>query len=188
MTARSTWKNHERTAARFFGAERVMGSGALPGTSSDSDHPSIYIESKLRRQWALWSLFRETERKAQRESKVPVLAIREKGRHGWLLVCRPKDLQRVAGKTDGGGLLDEPVAKQKEHEMSWTEKKNVGSIGPVRVSVTEAPEGALFLNVRKYFETESGEMRPTKQGVMISEGNWQEFLKVVKEAVGKDDE
>jgi len=100
-THRETWKRLEREAARFFGAERVALSGSVntqAATSSDSDSERVYVESKLRARWSIWSLFRDVEGKARREGKAPVLALREKGKGGWLIVCRPDDLATLASE------------------------------------------------------------------------------------------
>lgn len=97
-TSKSCWKGFERLVAKFFGSKRVplSGSNSGHGTNSDSLHPKIYIECKVRDKFALWSLFVDTENKAKVEKKVPVVAIKQKGEKGYLLVIRPEDLQKVA--------------------------------------------------------------------------------------------
>ena len=50
-THRNTWKRRERDAAGLFGARRQVlsgSSGRSDATSSDSTHPRLYIETKLR--------------------------------------------------------------------------------------------------------------------------------------------
>ena len=96
-TSKSTWKGFERIVAAFFGTKRVplSGSNSGHGTNSDSLHPKVYIECKVREKFALWSLFKDTESKAKVEKKVPVVAIKQKGEQGYLLVLRPQDLEKL---------------------------------------------------------------------------------------------
>ena len=80
-TSKSTWKLFERVVASFFGTKRVplSGSNSGHGTNSDSLHPKLYIECKVRSKIALWQLFVDTENKAKVEHKVPVVAVKQKG-------------------------------------------------------------------------------------------------------------
>lgn len=96
-TSSSSWKSFERLVASFFGTKRVplSGSNSGHGTNSDSLHPKIYIECKVRHKFSLWSLFIDTEKKAKVENKVPVVAIKQKGEKGYLLVVRPDDLDKL---------------------------------------------------------------------------------------------
>lgn len=96
-TSKSAWKSFERTVATYFGTRRVplSGSNSGHGTNSDSLHPKLYIECKVRGKISLWQLFVDTEQKAKIEGKVPVVAIKQKGAKGYLLVIRPEDLEKV---------------------------------------------------------------------------------------------
>ena len=96
-TSKSAWKSFERLVASFFGTKRVplSGSNSGHGTNSDSLHPKIYIECKVRGKISLWSLFIDTENKAKVEGKVPVVAIKQKGERGYLLIIRPDDLEKL---------------------------------------------------------------------------------------------
>lgn len=96
-TSKECWKSFERTVATYFGTRRVplSGSNSGHGTNSDSLHPKLYIECKLRNKIALWQLFTDTEKKAKVEGKVPVVAIKQKGEKGYLLVMRPEDLEKI---------------------------------------------------------------------------------------------
>lgn len=96
-TSKSAWKSFERTVATYFGTRRVplSGSNSGHGTNSDSLHPKLYIECKVRGKISLWQLFVDTEQKAKIEGKVPVVAIKQKGEKGYLLVIRPEDLEKV---------------------------------------------------------------------------------------------
>lgn len=96
-TSRGTWKKFERDIANFFGTKRTPLSGINSGhdTNSDSLHPTIYIEAKYRNSFSIFSLFLDTEEKAKRENKVPVVAIKQKGEQGYLLVIRPEHLRKL---------------------------------------------------------------------------------------------
>lgn len=97
-TSKSCWKSFERKVAEFFGTKRVplSGSNSGHGTNSDSLHPKVYIECKVREKFSIWSLFVDTEKKAKVEKKVPVVALKQKGEQGYLLLLRPEDLQKLA--------------------------------------------------------------------------------------------
>lgn len=96
-TSKSCWKTFERIVATYFGTRRVplSGSNSGHGTNSDSLHPKLYIECKVRNKIALWQLFVDTENKAKVEGKIPVVAVKQKGEKGYLLVIRPEDLEKV---------------------------------------------------------------------------------------------
>lgn len=96
-TSKSCWKTFERVVANYFGTRRVPLSGSNSGhnTNSDSLHPKLYIECKVRNKISLWQLFADTERKAKIEGKVPIVAVKQKGEKGYLLVMRPEDLEKV---------------------------------------------------------------------------------------------
>ena len=96
-TSRSCWKAFERRVARFFGSRRAPLSGSNGGaTRSDTLHPALYIECKLRSRSPVHRLFALVEKAAAKESKVPALALQEKNHAGWLLICRPADVHLLA--------------------------------------------------------------------------------------------
>ncbi len=93
-----TWKAKERRAAKIFGTCRQVGSGSLrvEGRSrSDSDHESLYIETKHRKSSSVRSLYDQTARLAKSEGKTPVLMLFDKGKPGGLLVLHEKDIETV---------------------------------------------------------------------------------------------
>lgn len=108
-TSKSCWKSFERTVADYFGTRRVplSGSNSGHGTNSDSLHPKLYIECKVRSKISLWQLFVDTENKAKVEGKIPVVAIKQKGEKGYLLVMRPNDLQRINEIREEGSFASE---------------------------------------------------------------------------------
>jgi hypothetical protein len=97
-THRSSWKRRERQSAKPFGARRQPlsgGSGRDDRTRSDSDHDRLYIESKLRASWGVRTLFDQTRKLAQKEDKIPVLALASKGKPGCLYVVASADLSAL---------------------------------------------------------------------------------------------
>jgi hypothetical protein len=97
-TARRTWQRTEARAAALFGARRQYGSGSsgrLDETRSDSTHPTLFVESKLRASSAVRSLHDASRALAVREEKTPVLALFDKGRPGFLLVVHVDDMATV---------------------------------------------------------------------------------------------
>jgi hypothetical protein len=100
-THRSTWKARERQAAGLFGAlrQRCSGSSGRPDCSrSDSTHPALFIETKLRASHAAVGLFDETRALARKEGKTPVVILAQKNRPGLLLLIDPADLAAVAAE------------------------------------------------------------------------------------------
>jgi hypothetical protein len=79
------WKKTERKIARFFGAERNVGSGgATPSNRSDSTHPTLHIETKhgagCPKGWGgIVELFEKVEALAEKEGKRPLLVLHAKG-------------------------------------------------------------------------------------------------------------
>ena len=96
-TSKNTWKQFERDVATLFGTKRVplSGSNSGHGTNSDTLHERLYIECKVRQKISLWVLFEDTEKKAKAEKKIPVVAIKQKGSRGMLLVMRPNDVEKI---------------------------------------------------------------------------------------------
>jgi hypothetical protein len=97
-THRRTWQRSEGRAAILFGCRRQFGSGSGGRgdlTASDSTHPRLFIESKLRDRHAARTLHDATKKRAVWEGKTPVLALFDKNRPGFLLVVHCDDLAVV---------------------------------------------------------------------------------------------
>lgn len=90
----SNWKNTEREVAKAFGTTRAPVSNNL--THSDTFHKFCYIEVKKRKKFWIWSLFEDTKKKALKEKKIPIVAIKQKNKKGFLIVVRPEDLKKVS--------------------------------------------------------------------------------------------
>jgi hypothetical protein len=114
-THRRTWQKTEDRAARFFGSRRrVLSGSANRGDigGDDASHPTLFIESKLRDTHAVRTLFEQVKRRAEREGKVPVLALFDKHKHGFMLCVHDSDFlyviaQRIAAlDTDPEGRAE----------------------------------------------------------------------------------
>lgn len=89
----SSWKAAERQAAKLFGTKRNPLSGMASGiTASDSHHPRIFLETKHYARFAAWNLYEKTKALASKEDKFPVLALKQKGKHGTLIATHSNDL------------------------------------------------------------------------------------------------
>lgn len=97
----SNWKGSEREVAKVFGSTRAPVSNNV--THADIFHDSCYIEVKKRKRFYIWELFEDTKIKAIKEHKIPVVAIKEKGKKGFLLIVSPDNIKEVAScvKTEG---------------------------------------------------------------------------------------
>jgi hypothetical protein len=98
-THKSTWKRRERQAPLGFGVKRQRcsgSSGRADCSRSDSTHPTLFLETKLRTAHAAVALLDATRRLAKKEGKVPVVALASKGRPGLVLVLAIEDLAVVA--------------------------------------------------------------------------------------------
>ena len=102
MTTRATWQAAERCVADYFGTKRTpLSGGGGSGTRSDTLHDDLFLEVKYRdpekkSAFRVVRLWRDTHRLAREERKTPVLALREKGTHGFWLMMHSSDLQHVA--------------------------------------------------------------------------------------------
>src|SRR6516165_3542527 len=98
-TARRTWQQAEGRAAAFFGVRRQVCSGSSGRqdlTASDSNHPTLFIESKLRAHHAARKLHDATKKRAATERRTAVLALFDKQRHGCLIIVHSDDFLAVA--------------------------------------------------------------------------------------------
>ncbi|MBI4332915.1 MAG: hypothetical protein HY673_16730 [Chloroflexi bacterium] len=74
------WKAAERHVARALGGQRTPLSGNnSKHTAGDVIHPSLYVEVKYRKRFAIVSLMKQVEKAARKEGKTPVLALQEAG-------------------------------------------------------------------------------------------------------------
>jgi hypothetical protein len=98
--ADKAWKAFERRVAAFWGCLRNIGSGTLGRpdllSASDSTHPYLFIEAKHHKRHAARTLWDKTKELAKKERKIPILALGDCGRPGWLAVIYCDDLVAVA--------------------------------------------------------------------------------------------
>ena len=93
-----SWKRLEQKVARMRNTERTpLSGGNSKITMSDTLDKTFFIECKLRKNPAVWNLFEKTEKLAEKESKVPILVIKKKGKHGELFVVHSKHLDAFIG-------------------------------------------------------------------------------------------
>ena len=96
------WKQRERKNARWFGHEREPGSGAHATeandrTESDSQHPRLFIETKLgKRQLGTVNVYRKAREQAKDEGKVPLVMLSVAHMKGALILLHQDDLLAVA--------------------------------------------------------------------------------------------
>ena len=97
--ADKAWKKRERQVARWFGVQRIPGSGcdAKYGrtSASDSTHKKLFIETKHRVSHSAVTLWDSVQVKAKQEGKVPVVALAERRRPGWWLMVHCDDAEAV---------------------------------------------------------------------------------------------
>ena len=96
MTARRTWKQRESNVANFFHGERTpLSGGNSKITRSDVIHDELFIECKLKKKHSVVSLWDETKKLAEKEGKVPVVALCEKERPGFWIMVHSSDLYKL---------------------------------------------------------------------------------------------
>ncbi|MHC1635855.1 MAG: hypothetical protein ACXQTS_04430 [Candidatus Methanospirareceae archaeon] len=102
MTHRSTWKRVEREVAKYFQeidpeAKRTPLSGAteVPTLADVITKLPFFIDTKMRASFTHHSLFKETEKRARREEKVPILLTKEKEDESFLVIMRLSDFIEV---------------------------------------------------------------------------------------------
>lgn len=111
-THRRTWQRAEQRAAALFGARRQVcsgSSGRADLTRSDSTHPSLFIETKLRERSAARSLHDATRELARKEGKTAVLMLAGKGRPGMLVCVHSDDLEALVVAYCAAHSIDELI-------------------------------------------------------------------------------
>lgn len=106
------WKAFERKVAGFFCTERTPGSGSSGTfsnhplrTTSDTLHERLYIEAKRDKNFLGRQLLRLLDKvtsEAGKEKKIPVIALKEHGRHHFFILVRSDHLIDVAMEADLG--------------------------------------------------------------------------------------
>jgi len=74
------WKAFERRIAKSLGTERTpLSGGASRHTRSDTLHPELFVECKLRAHSPTYIWFNVTQAWAKEEKKIPVVALHQRG-------------------------------------------------------------------------------------------------------------
>lgn len=94
---RNTWKEHERVISRYFGTERTALSGSNSKiTQSDTLHKELFIEVKSRKKLPFGKLWEDTCKKANKENKLPLIALFQTSSQNPFIFCPLKDLKNIA--------------------------------------------------------------------------------------------
>lgn len=68
-------------AAAIGGKRNPLSGGGARHTRADVIHPTIYLEMKYSKRFAVVNLIRDEEKKAKKEGKVAVIGLQQKGLH-----------------------------------------------------------------------------------------------------------
>ena len=99
--SKSNWKGRERQIAKFFGTRRTPLSGGNSGhTRSDTLHEHLFIEQKQRKKHSAVTLWDETKEMADKENKIPIVTLSEKGRPGFWLLIKSTDFDAIANQRE----------------------------------------------------------------------------------------
>jgi hypothetical protein len=95
------WKQAERRIASFFGTVRAVLSGSSNRDDkgcSDSVHEALFIEAKYREKHQVRTLHDRTKALAAKEKKLPVVALVDKSRPGFLICIHSDDFVGVVAE------------------------------------------------------------------------------------------
>lgn len=93
---RRTWQKFEQAVARFFGCQR---SGPMQSKdANDIDHDTLHVQCKHGKRHAIISVWDAAKLVADKDGKIPCVAIRQTGRKGWWLLVKADDLTAVANQ------------------------------------------------------------------------------------------
>ena len=100
-----TWKAFERAVASYFGCRRT---GPMQEkNANDINHPNIHCQCKYSKRHAIVGVWDAA--KAVSKGKIPIVAVKVKGRPGFWLLVHSGDLQAVANQ--GGECIDNGRSK-----------------------------------------------------------------------------
>jgi hypothetical protein len=92
--ADKAWKAFERAVAAFFGCSRT---GPMQEKdANDIDHPHLHCQCKHGKRFAILTIWDAAKKIADRDGKIPIVAIKQKGRHGFWLMVHSSDLNAVS--------------------------------------------------------------------------------------------
>jgi len=91
-----TWKKFERVVAGFFGCRRT---GPMQEkNASDINHDFLHVQCKHSKKVAIVNVWDAAKKVADKSDKIPVVAIKQKGRKGFWLLTHSSDLTAVANQ------------------------------------------------------------------------------------------
>ena len=98
--ADKVWKQFERVVAMFFHTERNPLSSRFSKhkTMSDTLHRKLYIEAKRDKQFfpkSISSLIDDTELKAKKEKKIPVICLKRHNKRGFYLLIHSSNFSKI---------------------------------------------------------------------------------------------
>ena len=90
------WKRREREVANYFNGKRTSLSGINSKiTIADVIHDELYIECKLKKKHTVVTLWDETKKLADKEGKIPIVALCEKERPGFWIMVHSNDFRKI---------------------------------------------------------------------------------------------
>ena len=101
-----------------FGTERNPGSGSAdPNHRSDSQHPTLFIETKYRAKHTALTLLRETRKIAEKENKTAVCCLAEKGKKGFGVLIHSEDLDDFVKEFIDTAVIQHPMNELSEEYL-----------------------------------------------------------------------
>ena len=94
----SAWKKFERSVARYFGCERTGPMQAKD--ANDINHDFLHVQCKHSKRHAIVNVWDAAKKVAYKDGKIPVVAIKVKGRHGFWLMMHSNDLIAVSNQRE----------------------------------------------------------------------------------------
>lgn len=83
--ADAAWKRFEREIASQFNTTRMLRKGTTE--KADIQHDIFHVDCKAQKRWSIAAWFRELRSAASKQSKIPLLVVREPQKHLKLVVC-----------------------------------------------------------------------------------------------------
>ncbi len=100
---KSNWKGFERDISALFGTTRTpLSGGNSKHTRSDTLHKKLFFEAKKRKTHSVITLWKETKKLADKEGKIPVVALRAGDTRGIFLLIEVNDLIAVVRELEFG--------------------------------------------------------------------------------------
>lgn len=93
------WKAFERAVNKYFGGlSRAKAHFGYVKNNSDIIHDTLHVQCKHGVRHAVVNIWDAAKEVADKDNKIPVVALKVKGRHGFFLLVHSKDLISVANQ------------------------------------------------------------------------------------------